>query len=205
MQIPVRLLSALGLWASTDKDVQPHLNQVVVRDGELLATDGHRLVRFPYRPSIGLAFGIRLHDVEDVADIAKAIGVANVVVVVSSGGVTVGIGPRVTFTCIPGKSADFPPGANLDAATAPRKMSSVPPAIAVDPLFLAHIHAVVAARPERGPGVDGAELQPTGVELVSWGTALEALEFRGLPAIPAHGTGDSTVLRPRYILMPIRM
>lgn len=70
ISISSRLLEAIALWAYQGSD-RPHLNVVAFRGGEMIATDGHRLVRIPI-PLLGeRTFGLR---VEHVQLVCRAFG-----------------------------------------------------------------------------------------------------------------------------------
>lgn len=61
ISIATSLLEAVAHWAAPESDNRPHLSQLVFRDGEVVATDGHRLVRVPIETH-GLAIGLRRQD-----------------------------------------------------------------------------------------------------------------------------------------------
>jgi hypothetical protein len=54
LTLSTALLTAVAKWATPSLD-RPHLAQVVIRDKEIFATDGHRLVRVPIDTDLEIA------------------------------------------------------------------------------------------------------------------------------------------------------
>lgn len=187
MEISVDLLSAVSRWCHDD--TRKHLNQVVIIQGEMRATDGHRLVRVPVKTPRGFVIGLMQYHLDKVCEIARVVGMSRVTLSQGSRGVTYDIGGIVSYVAPLGPVDDFPDAAKLDKVAPVTPLSSLPPSVAVNAQFLKDIVEIESALCH----YHGIEEDP-GVALVSWGDTTQALEFRSAYAKPAA----------RYIVMPMR-
>jgi hypothetical protein len=188
MQISVAVLNAVSKFASKETG-RPYLNQVVVREGELMACDGHHLVRVPVAPMVGFSVGMMRTALLEVLTIAESLGVEHVVLAVGSRGLTYEIGSRVAYnSAVLGPVREFPDKSDLDRMV-PRVTGKNAPVFRFNPCFMADMLGVEAAIPRRPP------LSDYGVNLIGWGGSEDALVFRGW--------GKTVEEAARYIVMPM--
>ena len=191
IEMSVALLSAVVRWTRNDGN-NKHLAQVVVRDGELIACDGHRLVRVSIRAPSTFSFGMDRFNVTELVTVARTLGVERIGVDIGSKSeIVVDVG-RATYRCPYGPLKDFPSSRKLNGVGPDgRALTKAPPGVGVNPTFLADIAGVQLAIGGSDVGVDDGH---HAVRLVAWGGLRDAVEFRS--------TGDDVV---RYILMPVQL
>jgi len=186
------VLAAVAKWTSAD-DTRLHLRLVVFRDDELIATDGHRLVRVPC-PTYGHTFGIdrahvlaaakAQHELEAPRPRAIQLWPAD------DGHVRLRLtGPplqrNVSLKVPAGRVEDYPPIEQVMPTTVP---AVGPQNYVMDPRYLAAVEEVTSA------------MQPDthrGVTLAAWGPPDERGELLGSMLFTNAGGA-------RFVIMPMR-
>lgn len=182
--ISTKLLAAVAKWAYSNDD-RPHLSVVLFRDDEMVACDGHRLVRVPVA-SNGLTLAVQRRHVmaavaaqacckQDAPQDPEYYGSA---VEITKPDKRIVI--RLGDLAIAGQAGDpssYPPYGKV----VPGGQDGDPNGRVFNPTYLAAIDEV---RQASGGGMHG-------VRLVAWGSELDATLFESRGGI-------------RYIIMPMR-
>jgi hypothetical protein len=183
------LLLAVSRWTATIGHIN-YLDRVVFKRGEMVACDGHRIVRVP----------VDCHDLEFTLhrDHIAAISAAQSCCKISAlthpdhGGrairitmdgrhAVVDLGADIVMRFTTGDSALFPP---YDQVMPKERAEGAPDGYGFDPKYLAAIHEVQVAA-GAGPGM-------VGVRVTGWSSdGLGAMLFLGYMGI-------------RYVIMPVR-
>lgn len=188
--IKTDLLLAVSRWASPAKDNRPHLSVVLFKGNEMLACDGHRLVRVPVACN-GLTIAI---DRDHIAAAAAAqafcgnttpldddYGGKAVRITVDGKHAVIDVG-SFAIRGVLGDPKSYPP---YDQVMPKERPERHPDGYGFDPRYLAAIHEVQVAA--------GARTGTQGVKITGWSAdGLGAMLFEGHMGI-------------RYVVMPVRV
>jgi hypothetical protein len=195
ISVSTGVLAAVAKWANPD-EVRLHLRLVVFRDRELIATDGHRLVRVPCETH-GYTFGVDRAHLLAAASAQRELGVARPHVIEISPDEPGRIQLRLTgpyalttrrdvrMTVPAGRVDDYPP---IEQVMPTPSKGVSPQGYVMDPRYLAAIEEVTAAmHPEAGRGVT----------LAAWCAPDAAGDLLG-PMLFTNAGGA------RFVIMPMR-
>lgn len=186
--IRTELLVAVSRWAGSD-DSRPHLRCVLFKGDEMVACDGHRLVRVPVACN-GLTIAID-RDLIAAAANAQALcrpsaprdeerGGRAIKISAGVSHVTLDLG-RFTLRGPLGDPSGYPP---IDSVMPKSRPDSSPDGYGFDPRYLGAIHDVQVA----AGAADGCQ----GVRITGWSAdQIGAMLFEGFQGI-------------RYVVMPVR-
>jgi hypothetical protein len=182
--ISTKLLAAVSKWAYSSDD-RPHLSVVLFRDDEMVATDGHRLVRVPVasngltlavdREHISAAVAAQACSKRDAAQDPKYGGSA-VEITKPDKRIVIKLG-RIAIAGPAGDPLMYPPFNQV----MPKGQNGSPDGRVFNPAYLAAIDEV---RQASGGGSHG-------VRIVAWGGEIDAALFESYGGI-------------RYVIMPMR-
>lgn len=179
--VRTKLLVAVAKWAAEADDSRTHLRAVLFAKQEIIACDGHRLVRVPVAFNNGPAFGVdRNHIMAAAAAQRETVG--RELTLESDGkSVTIGIAPNISMLVPLRDAGKFPP---VDKVM-PKGPGGALVSYGFDPRYLAAIAEVQEAA--------GAGPESHGVRVTGWSDdALGAMLFDGFDCI-------------RYVIMPTRI
>lgn len=187
-----KLLAAVAKWAYQGDD-RPHLQVVRFADAEMVACDGHRLVRVPLEMPDGVRFGLRPRDIAALAaaqlELSKSRHRGQLrISVVKDGRALVDLESEIasgtTMNLKTADVSDYPP---IEQVMPKSCETDEPPGFCFDPKFLAAINEVNLA---------AGEFESRGVLATAW----SKVDERGLCG-PMMFTGDSGI---RFVVMPMR-
>lgn len=189
--IKTDLLLAVSRWAAPHGDNRPHISVVLFKGNEMVAVDGHRLVRVPVACN-GLTIAV---DREHIAAAAAAQafcrdgmyrdedwgGSSAVEITQAKGRVSISVG-RIAVTAPAGDPTTFPP---IDQVMPKERPESRPDGYGFNPKYLAAIDDVETAA--------GAAPGQRGVKITGWSAdGFGPMLFEGYMGI-------------RYVVMPVRV
>jgi hypothetical protein len=205
--IPTSLLEAVARWALPEGD-RPHLSQIVLRNNEMVATDGRRLVYVPIETH-GYVLGLRRCDALAAVAAQDAWVAADKRIETrrrskrtirirraqQTGGIEMRLGegdrPMLLSTEELGAA---PPYEQLLAASNWTRADAPPDGIVFNPSYLSAVHDVVSAIAESGheppPGTEGRVLFGGCVLVARWGGRTDPVLLEG----PAGS---------RFVIMPM--
>lgn len=187
--INTKLLAAVASWAYDGTD-RPHIGVVAIAKGEMVATDGHRLVRVPVQTG-GFAVAVTRDHIMAAVAAQRAFRGARprdevyggnaVEISLVEGNARINLGDMV-ITAAPGDLSKFPP---IDQVMPSGRAERAPDGYGFDPRYLAAIAEVQAAA--------GATTGTQDVKITGWSAdGLGAMLFEGINGI-------------RYVVMPVRV
>lgn len=187
--IKTDLLLAVSKWASTD-NTRPHLGVVLFKGNEMMACDGHRLVRVPvacngltvaFSRDMAAAAAAAQTFCKDTAPRDNEYGGRAVEISLANGKVAINVG-RFVLTGPAGDVGAFP---QVDRVMPDKRPEQHPDGYGFDPKYLAAIDEVQAAT-----GLSGGD---RGVKVTGWSAdGLGAMLFESFNRI-------------RYVIMPVRV
>lgn len=174
--VAARLLDAVASWAYQCAD-RPHLSVVAFMGGEMVATDGHRLVRMPVAGLGDRRFGIWA---PDAAMALRAFGPRAILDIdPASGRIAIGDRNREPILTVKAHDIDgYPP---IDEIMNKDRRGNAPDGIVLNARYLADVQRIAEI-------IDPAD---STIRIVSWGDKLDPLIMEG-----PRGS--------RYLLMPQR-
>lgn len=190
--VRTKLLAAVAKWAYQNDD-RPHLQMVRFADGEMVACDGHRLVRVPLEVPDGVKFGLRPRDIAAIEAAQQKIpehrhrGELRISVI-KDGRAIIDIESElaggITMNLKTADVAGYPP---IDQVMPKGRETESPAGYGFDPKFLAAINDVNLA---------AGGFSSRGVRAEAW----SKIDEQGM-AGPMLFTGDSGI---RFVVMPMR-
>lgn len=186
--VSTKLLAAVAKWAIASDEVRPHLHMVLFTTSEIVACDGHRLVRVPREAGNIKPFGIDRAHILAACAAQHELGREYRDIAVTHDGDKVAsliLDPhrmprsRITITVPSRDAAQFPP---YEQVMPKRGDGPVPESYFLNPKYLAAIAEVNEA---------SAPSSARGVQIVAWGGELDPMLFEN------H-------CRIQFVVMPMR-